>query len=318
METRVLVIEDDQEINELLGEYLSLEGIGYEKALNGEQGIRLANGSHPDAIVLDLMLPDIDGYEVCSRLKSARDTRNIPIIILSCMCQEDDRFRALASGAFRFMNKPFLPDDLLDNLRLALESRSATPVNAPAGEVLISAADSAATVAQLNVMLTSIGDCSTLSETHLAQLREAFIGLSEWVLAWGKQHGADAALRVRYVMNGCVDHTPASEIVWTIDEPRPGILAALVFQSAVGGGHFGLSYSSSNGSGEKSVGPLDGWYQFIAKTGAGQFDKQPAEHVIRLTRTLMGSDVGLELPTVTVGGTRYPDRLAAEARGAKR
>ena len=68
MSTTVLVVEDDLEINELLGEYLGLENIKYLQATTGQGGIHQALSEHPDAIILDLMLPDIDGFEVARHL----------------------------------------------------------------------------------------------------------------------------------------------------------------------------------------------------------------------------------------------------------
>src|SRR5438045_3005881 len=102
MSTTVLVVEDDHEINELMGEYLGLEGINYLQALTGQAGIHLAGAQHPDAIILDLMLPDIDGFEVARAITSKRATFDIPIIVLSCMCQECDREKAVSAGALFF------------------------------------------------------------------------------------------------------------------------------------------------------------------------------------------------------------------------
>ena len=91
MSTTVLVVEDDLEINELLGEYLALEGLRYLKAATGQAGIHLAQTQHPDAIILDLMLPDVDGFEVARRLTGQRATYDVPVIILSCLCQDIDK-----------------------------------------------------------------------------------------------------------------------------------------------------------------------------------------------------------------------------------
>ena len=125
MATTILVVEDDLEINELIGEYLALESIRYLKATNGTQGLAMAAAEHPDAVILDLMLPDIDGFEVARNLSQHRATHDIPIIVLSCMCQACDREKGYASGALNFMNKPFLPDDLLAAVRGALAWRGA-------------------------------------------------------------------------------------------------------------------------------------------------------------------------------------------------
>src|SRR6266498_3140572 len=81
----VLVVEDDREINELVGAYAEIAGFEYRAALDGTTALREAHARVPSAVVLDLMLPDIDGFEVCNRLKSEADTRGVPVIILTAM-----------------------------------------------------------------------------------------------------------------------------------------------------------------------------------------------------------------------------------------
>ena len=138
MSTTVLVIEDDLEINELIGEYLALEDIRYLQAETGQSGIHQATTQKPDAIILDLMLPDIDGFEVAKTITSHRDTFNIPIVILSCMCQDADKEKGFASGALFYMNKPFLPDDLLATLhKEAMEWKAALKERTPEGTLTL-------------------------------------------------------------------------------------------------------------------------------------------------------------------------------------
>src|SRR4051794_26372648 len=84
----VLVVEDDREINELVGAYAEIAGFEYRAALDGSTALREAHARVPSAVVLDLMLPDIDGFEVCTRLKREEDTRGVPVIILTAMSGE--------------------------------------------------------------------------------------------------------------------------------------------------------------------------------------------------------------------------------------
>src|ERR1051325_191048 len=137
MNTKVLVVEDDLEINELLGEYLALEHIGYVQATTGAAGVHVANAQHPDAIILDLMLPDMNGFDVARALALHRATYDIPIVILSCMCQDCDREKGYANGALFYMTKPFLPDDLLATVSHALEWRATLKTRIPRGEITV-------------------------------------------------------------------------------------------------------------------------------------------------------------------------------------
>src|SRR5438132_9266125 len=109
----VLVVEDDREINELVGAYAEIAGFEYRAALDGETALREAHTRVPAAVVLDLMLPDIDGFEICNRLKSEDDTRGVPVIILTALSGEANRRKGRACGASEYLTKPFDPDSLM-------------------------------------------------------------------------------------------------------------------------------------------------------------------------------------------------------------
>jgi len=109
----VLVVEDDREINELVGAYAQIAGFEYRAALDGETALREAHERVPSAVVLDLMLPDIDGFEICHRLKSENDTRGVPVIILTALSGDANRKKGQACGASEYLTKPFDPDSLM-------------------------------------------------------------------------------------------------------------------------------------------------------------------------------------------------------------
>jgi DNA-binding response OmpR family regulator len=109
----VLVVEDDPEINELVGAYVQIAGFDYQSALNGTQAVEKAHRNHPDLIVLDIMLPDFDGFEVARLLRSEADTRGIPIVMLTALDREEYRQRGKTAGASAYLTKPFDPDRLL-------------------------------------------------------------------------------------------------------------------------------------------------------------------------------------------------------------
>ena len=110
---RVLVIEDDPSAARLIG-YI-LEEAGYEvlTASNGVEGLKRAKEGGPDLVVLEVMLPGVDGFEVCHRLKSDPNTKAVPVLILSAKAREADRKVALKAGADDYLAKPADPSDLL-------------------------------------------------------------------------------------------------------------------------------------------------------------------------------------------------------------
>lgn len=109
----VLVVEDDPEINQLVGAYVQHAGYRYRQALDGQTGLRCAREHRPSLIILDIMLPDLDGFEVCDRLRKDDDTRHIPVLMLTALDREEHRQRGRKCGAAAYMTKPFDPDDLL-------------------------------------------------------------------------------------------------------------------------------------------------------------------------------------------------------------
>jgi two-component system phosphate regulon response regulator PhoB len=119
----VLVVEDDPEINELIGAYVELAGYSCRRVLRGEDALCEARAHHPMLVVLDVMLPDIDGFEVCRRLRSASDTAHIPIVMLTALDQPDMRARAQQCGAAEYLTKPFDPDRLLEAIRARADQR---------------------------------------------------------------------------------------------------------------------------------------------------------------------------------------------------
>jgi len=116
----VLVIEDDPDILELVQYNLEKDGYTVTPAPHGEAGLREANKRKPDLIVLDLMMPGMDGLEVCRRLRRQNDTQDIPIIMLTAKGEESDVIVGLEMGADDYMVKPFSPKELIARIRAVL------------------------------------------------------------------------------------------------------------------------------------------------------------------------------------------------------
>lgn len=114
---KVLVVDDDVKTVELVKLYLNRDGYRVFTAYDGTEGLRLARGMHPDLIVLDLMLPGIDGLEICRILREESD---VPIIMLTAMTTDDDRLRGLDIGADDYVTKPFSPRELAARVRAVL------------------------------------------------------------------------------------------------------------------------------------------------------------------------------------------------------
>ena len=114
---KVLVVDDDVKTVDLVKLYLNRDGYRVLTAYDGVEALRLAREGHPDLIVLDLMLPGIDGLEICRTLRAESD---VPIIMLTAMTTDDDRLTGLDLGADDYVTKPFSPRELAARVRAVL------------------------------------------------------------------------------------------------------------------------------------------------------------------------------------------------------
>ncbi|WBB58365.1 response regulator transcription factor [Streptomyces sp. WMMC500] len=122
---RVLVVDDDPTVAEVVAGYLDRAGYAVDRAADGPQALAAAETARPDLVVLDLMLPGMDGLEVCAKL---RDTGPVPVIMLTARGDEDDRILGLELGADDYVTKPFSPRELVLRVESVLRrSRVAAP-----------------------------------------------------------------------------------------------------------------------------------------------------------------------------------------------
>lgn len=127
---RVLVIDDEEPIGELVRGYLEREGWSVHVETDGEAGLARAVEDRPDVVVLDLMLPGLDGIEVCRRLRAVSDAY---VVMLTARSEEIDKLVGLAIGADDYMTKPFSPRELVGRIRAMLRRPRSSSVAAAAG-----------------------------------------------------------------------------------------------------------------------------------------------------------------------------------------
>lgn len=118
--SKIVVIEDEVDILEVINYNLSKEGFDVCSALDGEEGLALIKKEVPDLVLLDLMLPGLDGIEICRKLKTDYSTRSIPIIMVTAKGEESDIVLGLGMGADDYMVKPFRPRELMARIRSVL------------------------------------------------------------------------------------------------------------------------------------------------------------------------------------------------------
>ena len=118
----ILVIDDDATITDLLTRVLTADGYTVVTAADGTSGLQLAEQHRPDLIIMDITMPDMDGYQATTRLKENPTLADVPVVFLSGKSPAEDGGRSFATGAITFLRKPLRIQQIRDIVRLALES----------------------------------------------------------------------------------------------------------------------------------------------------------------------------------------------------
>lgn len=129
MKEVILVVDDEEDIRELVRYNLSKAGYEVIAAASGEEGLALAEQLRPALVVLDIMLPGVDGLEVCRRLRNNSNLKTTPIVMISALGEEKDIVSGLELGADDYVSKPFSPGVLLARVKSVIRRTSAAPVD---------------------------------------------------------------------------------------------------------------------------------------------------------------------------------------------
>ncbi len=127
MDKKILVIEDDPATSRLVDYSLRHEGYQVICAANGLEGIRKVRTEAPDLVILDVMLPGMDGFEICHRLRAEPATAGLPILMFSAKAQEIDKNTGLKVGADDYLSKPAAPSEIVSTVKKLLARKNQTP-----------------------------------------------------------------------------------------------------------------------------------------------------------------------------------------------
>lgn len=117
----VMVVEDDEEMNELECELLQIHGMETVSAYDGAQAVQVAEQHTADAVLLDIMLPEMDGFECCRHLRQTHTARHLPIVMITALDSSDSRSAGMDAGADAFFTKPFDPQEVVDTVRRLID-----------------------------------------------------------------------------------------------------------------------------------------------------------------------------------------------------
>ena len=199
---RVLVVEDEPDMNNLLADVLSAFEMEPIQAADAQQALEVLDREPVDAILLDLMLPGLSGYELCRRLKTARRTQTIPILILTALDRQPNRRSAYLAGADDYMTKPFAPDALITRLRACMDAAGRTQAAASCLSLTIEPDGSLEDLGALNVLATSLYCRSDLAPEIVEAVRQQLSSVAEAAGQWAADHGGKPPLRLTMTLDG--------------------------------------------------------------------------------------------------------------------
>ncbi len=210
-----LVVEDEQDTGFLLAEHLRRWGYEPTVLSEGKPAVPWVRQHNPDIILLDLLLPDMDGFQICEALKLERDTNLIPVIMISALSAREDKLRGLKVGANQYLPKPFTAEDLHAAVQAASHWRDQLEREGKKGEVRFELQSDTRFLEELNSLLSSLFLYSGLTETQAHQLSTAVREMGTNAIEWGHQKQVDRIVTVDY-------HIDPEKVTIAIRDEGPG------------------------------------------------------------------------------------------------
>jgi DNA-binding response OmpR family regulator len=198
MTRQALIVEDEPDTGNLLAEHMRRWGFDPTVMTQGRPAIPWSQQNQPDVILLDLLLPDIEGFEICEVLKLDRETNLIPIIMITALSAPEDKIRGLKVGANRYLTKPFSSEDLHQAIDDVLQWKREIASRGADGEVRFQLQSDTEYLEELNSLLSALFLHSGLSETQARQFITAIREMGANAIEWGHQRQVNRIVTVDY------------------------------------------------------------------------------------------------------------------------
>ncbi|WP_406700016.1 response regulator [Singulisphaera sp. Ch08] len=183
-----LIVEDEPEANHLLAMLVQLRGYRTDSAYTGGEALEKVRNQPPDIVFLDLMLPDINGYEVCKSIKARRTTSLIPVVMVTARIASENRLQSFRVGANDYIPKPYTPDQIFQAMADADAWRRDLENHESEGEIPIETHGDGQTLRQLALMRSLLVARSSLDADSIARIGAAFAEIAADADAWGLAH----------------------------------------------------------------------------------------------------------------------------------
>ena len=198
MAGKALIVEDEHDTGNLLAEILRQRGFDPTVLTEGKPAVPWTRQHRPELILLDLMLPDIQGFQVCEDLKLDRETNPIPIIMVTALSQHEDRIHGLQVGANYYLTKPFSVEQLHRAIADVMAWKEGLERRGTEGEIHFRFQSDTQYLEELNHLLSSLFLFTRLSRTQIQQLAMAVRELCVNAIEWGHQKQLDRLVNVIY------------------------------------------------------------------------------------------------------------------------
>jgi two-component system, OmpR family, response regulator len=198
MPRTVLVVDDERDTNDILANLVQARGFEPIQVFSGAQVLATISEQRPDIILLDVMLPDVDGFELCDQLKRARETNLIPIVMVTALQDAHHRATGVRVGANGYLIKPFTPAQLYEMMDAALAWHDEHKQRGTTGEIIFDVRSELTYLSQASDMLADLFAHTPFTDRHLKDLKQAVMEMGGNAIEWGHRKNADLVLRITY------------------------------------------------------------------------------------------------------------------------
>jgi len=193
-----LIVEDHPDQADMVARILRIHDLEPVVAGTGLTGLELARSLMPDVVLLDLMLPDINGFEVCRRLRTDRSTMLTPIVMLTALNDADNRVRGFRVGANAYVTKPYGISDLFQAIEEARAWRREMERSNLQGEIHVELNSEITFLNDLNDFLLNLCRETPFTNEQVLHLRQAVLEMPQNAIEWGNKHQSDRLVTIRY------------------------------------------------------------------------------------------------------------------------
>jgi DNA-binding response OmpR family regulator len=198
MPRSVLIVDDERDTNDILASLVQARGFDPIQVFSGANALAAIRERKPDLILLDLMLSDTDGFELCDQLKRSRETNLIPIVMVTALQDAHHRATGVRVGANGYLIKPFAPPELYEAIESALNWHEEHQKRGTTGEINFDVRSELNYLSQASDMLADLFAHTPLTSRHIKDLKQAVMEMGGNAIEWGHRKNADLVLRITY------------------------------------------------------------------------------------------------------------------------